>query len=268
MKNTLNYEDSGSGLPVVLIHGFPLNRSMWQPQVKVLADAGCRVICPDLPGFGQSPVLEGDASMDRYADAVMSLLDELGIEQAVIGGMSMGGYVLLNLVARYPQRLLGAMYLVTRAAADDPAGKEKRSMLAKEVAAGDAAIVPDSFAQVLFAPHTAEEKPGLVKAVRQMMESASAGGVVGGLLAMRDRDDFVDRLPGLDVPALVVGAELDAAVPIEHARLLAQGLPDAQLEIIAGAGHMVNLERPEEFNQAIKKFIHNRGHISNVSPVA
>lgn len=255
----MKYDEQGEGLPIVLLHGFPLCRQMWTPQLSVLADAGYRVICPDLPGFGESPAPDEPASMVRYADAVISLLDELGIEQAVIGGMSMGGYVLLNLVARYPQRLLGAMYLVTRAAADDPAGKEKRSLLAKQVAAGDAVIVPDAFAQVLFAPNTAEEKPGLVKAVRQMMESTSAEGLVGGLLAMRDRDDFVDRLPGLDVPALVVGAELDAAVPIEHARILVQGLPDARLEIIAGAGHMVNLEQPEKFNQALKTFIHDLG---------
>ena len=105
---TLKYDDSGSGLPVVLLHGFPLSRRMWQPQIDGLSQAGCRVICPDLPGFGASPPQRGMVSMDAYADAVIALLDKLKIEQAVVGGMSMGGYVLLNLVERYPQRLLAA----------------------------------------------------------------------------------------------------------------------------------------------------------------
>ena len=258
-KFNLSYDDHGSGLPVVLIHGFPLNRHMWQPQIKALTEAGYRVICPDLPGFGESPALKGEPTMARYADAVTSLLDELGIDQAVIGGMSMGGYVLLDLAERYPQRLLGAMYLVTRAAADDAAGKEKRTMLANEVAAGNISIVPDSFAQVLFAPHTAEEKLGLVDDVRQMMESTPAEGIIGGLLAMRGRKDYVDKLSALVVPALVVGAEQDAAVPVEHARVLAHGLPSAHLEIIADAGHMVNLEQPEKLNKAMKSFIHHQG---------
>lgn len=227
--------------------------------MDALFKAGYRVICPDLPGFGASPALEGEITMARYADAIIALLDELGIKQAVVGGMSMGGYVLLNLLERYPQRLLGAMFLVTRAAADDPAGKEKRGKLANEVAAGNTSIVPDTFAQVLFAPHTPQEKPELVNEVRQMMESTPAEGIVGGLLAMRDRDDFVDKLSGLSTPALVVGAELDVAVPVEHAHVLAQGLPNARLEIIPAAGHMANMEQPDLFNQAILDFLAGLG---------
>ncbi|NIP50358.1 MAG: alpha/beta fold hydrolase, partial [Phycisphaerae bacterium] len=203
----LRYDDHGSGAVVVLIHGFPLCRKMWRPQIEALAEAGYRVICPDLPGFGESPPLTGDASMDRYADAIMELLDTLGIAKAVIGGMSMGGYVLLNLVERYPARLSGAMFLVTRAAADDAAGKEKRTLLAGEVHKGNNLVVPETFAQVLFAAETPKERPELVSEVRQWMESTPAAGLVGGLLAMRDRKDYVDKLTEFNVPALVVGAE-------------------------------------------------------------
>lgn len=258
-KACLKYDDVGSGLPVVLIHGFPLNRQMWQPQLKALAGAGYRIICPDLPGFGESEPLDGPATMTSYADAIAGLLDELGIEQAVIGGMSMGGYVLLNLVERYPDRFLGAIYIVTRAAADDAAGKEKRTMLANEVSSGNRVIVPDTFAQVLFAPQTPEENPGLVDEVRQWMEQAPAAGIVGGLLAMRDREDYVERLLSLDVSSLVVGAEKDVAVPQEHAEVLAKGLPNAELKIISGAGHMVNLEETEVFNSALLEFLRSLG---------
>ena len=256
MKNALKYDDIGSGLPVVLVHGFPLNRQMWSPQAEALTKAGYRVICPDLPGFGESPAID-NASMSAYADAVVGLLDDLGIDKAVVGGMSMGGYVLLNLVERYPQRLLGAMYIVTRAAADDAAGKEKRTMLANEVSSGNRVIVPETFAQVLFAPQTLQEKPELVRDVRQWMESTSPGGIVGGLLAMRDREDFVARLSKLSLLSLVIGAEHDLAVPLEHAQTLAKGLPNADLKVIPEAGHMANLEQAQTFNEALLSFLQN-----------
>ena len=253
--NTLAYDEQGLGLPVMLIHGFPLNRRMWRPQLGVLAKSGCRVICPDLQGFGESPVSGQQMTMSLYADALIRLLDRLDIAKAVVGGMSMGGYVLLNLVERYPERLLGAMYLVTRAAADDAAGREKRTMLAAEVENGNLLAVPEAFVQVLFAPQTSQENPELVSEVRRWMDSTPAQGVIGGLLSMRDRADYIERLGGLNVPSLVVGAEQDMAVPPEHARVLADGLPDAELKIIPGAGHMANLERPDLFNQALLTFL-------------
>ena len=251
----LKYDEQGSGLPVVLIHGFPLSRQMWQPQIAFLSAVGYRVICPDLPGFGESPFAQGPLSMSDYADAVISLLDGLGVEKAVIGGMSMGGYVLLDLVERYPDRLLGAMFLVTRAAADDSAGKEKRTLLATEVSGGNHLIVPDTFARVLFSPDTPQKSPGLIADVRQWIESVSPAGIVGGLLAMRDRDDSVARLANFLLPSLVVGAEQDLAVPPEHSQALAKGLSDAELKIIPGAGHMANLEQPELFNEALVGFL-------------
>ncbi len=251
----LKYDESGKGLAVVLLHGFPLCRKMWQPQITTLSDAGCRVICPDLPGFGESALAQEHVSVSTYADAVVRLLDKLGVEKAVVGGMSMGGYVLLKLAELYPDRLSGAMFMVTRAAADDAAGKEKRTLLATEVNSGNHLIVSDTFTQVLFAPETPQKSPELVAKVRQWMESTSLAGLIGGLLAMRDRDDFVAKLASFHLPSLVVGAELDLAVPPEHARILAEGLPDAELKIIPGAGHMVNLEQPELFNNALVGFL-------------
>lgn len=251
----LSYDDNGCGLPVVLIHGFPLCRRMWRPQVAALTKAGCRVITPDLPGFGQSPPLQGPVSMEAYADAVIALLDTLEIERAVIGGMSMGGYVLLNLVERCPQRIAAALYLVTRAAADDPAGKVRRGDMAGAVSGGDRGVVPATFEKLLFAPDIPRRKPKLVAEVRAWMETATPEGTIGGLLAMRDRRDYLAALPGLAVPALVIGAGADAAVPAAHAEALAAGLPDAVLDIIPGGGHMVNLEQPTLFNGILLGFL-------------
>jgi pimeloyl-ACP methyl ester carboxylesterase len=254
-ETRMKYDEQGDGLPVVLIHGFPLCRKMWHMQTGALTDAGYRVICPDLPGFGESSPASGQISMTAYADAVIGLLDELGIAKAVVGGMSMGGYVLLNLVERYQRRILGAVFMVTRASADDSAGKEKRTLLAAEVAAGNRLIVADTFARVLFAPDTPQKNPGLVNEVRQWMEASPVEGLTGGLLAMRDRDDYLARLAGFALPSLVVGAEQDLAVPPEHSRVLAAGLPQSKLYLIPGAGHMANLEQPERLNQSLIEFL-------------
>lgn len=251
----LKYDEHGLGVPVVLIHGFPLCRKMWRPQLQPLVEVGCRVICPDLPGFGESPPSQGTISMSTYADAVIGLLDELGIEKAVFGGMSMGGYVLLNLAERYPARMLAAMFLVTRAAADNEEGRKKRSTLIAEVENGNRLVVPETFAQVLFAKDTPERAPQLVSEVRGWMEATSAAGIVGGLAAMRDRNDYVDQLAGFKMPALVVGADQDLAVPLEHSQVLAEGLPGASLKVIPGAGHMANLECPLAFNEVLVDFL-------------
>jgi pimeloyl-ACP methyl ester carboxylesterase len=252
------YDDKGSGPAVVLIHGFPLSRQMWQPQVGALQQAGYRVITPDLPGFGASAALTGPASMSGYADEVIALLDHLRVEIAVVGGMSMGGYVLLDLVERYPQRLAAALYLLTRAAADDTAGKARRSELAETVRRGRLESVPEAFEQLLFAPATLRRRPELIDAVRSWMAEASAEGVVGALLAMRDRKDYVDLLPSFHVPALVVGAAEDLAIPPAHAELLAAKLPAAELHIIPEAGHMANLEQPGAFNRILLDFLSKR----------
>ena len=251
----LAYDDCGSGLPVVLIHGFPLNRQMWQPQVDALKAAGYRPICPDLPGFGQSPPLAAAASMSAYADSLVELLDQLGIDCAAWGGMSMGGYVLLDLLDRYRSRCRAAMFLVTRASADDAAGRDKRTALAAEVDEGNSQLVGNNFSQVLFAPQTPCEQPEMVTRVQNWMANSPATGLSAGLRAMRDRIDYLERLSEFDLPALVVGAEQDLAVPLEHARLLAAGLPQATLEVIAGAGHMANLEQPKLFNQVLIDFL-------------
>jgi len=251
----LGFNDRGTGPAVMLIHGFPLCRKMWSLQEEALAGAGYRVVSPDLPGFGDSPMSSGPPSISCYADAVIALLDDLGIDKAVTVGMSMGGYVLLNLVERYPERLRGAVFLVTRAAADDPGGKEKRTELAAEVGNGNKRVIPETFAKVLFAADTLHEQPQLVAMVREWMEAISDAGLAGGLLAMRDREDYVEKLAGYTLPSLVVGAEQDNAVPVEHARTLAHLLPAAELHIIPGAGHMVNLEQPARFNEILSGFL-------------
>jgi len=251
----ISYDDCGSGPAVVLIHGFPLNRQMWQPQLKSLAGAGFRVIAPDLRGFGESDAPEGGYSMDRFADDIVALLDALTVERAVVAGMSMGGYVLLNLLERHPERVAAAGFIVTRATAEDEAGRARRTALAAEAERLGVNPIIKIFAELLFAPDTVHANPRLVAQVTAWMRNTSPKGLAGGLLSMRDRKDYTALLHSFRVPSLVVtGAEDRAGAP-EGAQLFAEGLPRCTSRVIEHAGHMANLERPEEFNAALLEFL-------------
>jgi len=250
----IQFDDVGHGPAVMLVHGFPLCRKMWAPQAGELSAAGYRVITPDLPGYGQTP-LHGTASMDLYADSLVALLDHLGLDKAVVGGMSMGGYVLCNLLDRYPQRIAAAMFLMTRAGADDEEGRAKRTLLAGQAANGNLAPIVEAVESILFAPGIARERTDLVDQVRSWMLATPPRGVAGGLLAMRDRRDYLERLRHFELPALVVGAEHDVAIALGHSKLIAEQLPDAQLEVVPGAGHLANLEQPEHFSAVLRDFL-------------
>lgn len=256
----LAWDDTGgNGLPLLLIHGFPLCRKMWHPQRTKLSSEGFRIITPDLRGFGESDAVDGPYSVDIFADDIIALLDHLGIDKAVIGGMSMGGYVLFNLLERYPERLAGAAFLVTRATADDEAAKERRLRLAREVMIQGPLVIGQAFAEILFADSTPEERPKLVSEVFGWIAGTDSRGLAGGLLAMRERKDSTALLPSITVPAIAIGAEGDKAAPPDFTRAIAAGIPGCRLAIIAGGGHMVNLELPGDFNRALIDFLREIG---------
>ena len=249
------YDDVGSGPAVLLIHGFPLCRRMWHPQVGALTAAGYRVVTPDLRGFGASETPDGPYSIELFADDLVALLDYLAIERAVVGGMSMGGYVLFNLLERYRSRVAAMICIVTRSFADDEAGKSRRLALAQEVMKVGPQAVADPFVPLLFAPGTETERPKLVDEVYGWMVANDSRGLAGGLLAMRERKDVTGLLSGFTVPGLVIGAAQDRAAPPELSRQLAAGLPHSTLRIIPEAGHLVNLEAPGDFNREVLAFL-------------
>jgi pimeloyl-ACP methyl ester carboxylesterase len=228
---------------------------MWLPQAEVLAKAGCRVITPDLRGFGESGLISGTASMDIYADDIVALMDHLGIDKAVVGGMSMGGYVLLNLLERYPDRVAAPVFIVTKAGGDDDAGKARRTALAEACRVQGILPVVEAFRNLLFAPETLRDNPELVDEVFGWINATDPRGAAAGLIAMRERKDCVAMLGSISQPALVIGADLDQAAPVENSRIIAAGLPDVELCILHGGGHMVNLEQPAGFNEAILEFL-------------
>ena len=255
--STLAYSDRGNGLPLVLIHGFPLCRKMWRPQAEALAKAGCRVITPDLRGFGESGMSSVTMTIDVYANDIVALMDHLGVDKAAVGGMSMGGYVLLNLLERYPERMAAPIFITTRAGSDDAAGKARRTALAEACRNQGIQQVAEAFRTILFSPETLTDNLALVEEVFGWINATDPRGAAAGLIAMRDRKDYSALLGSFSQPALVIGAEQDQAAPVENSRLIAERLPQAELCILHGAGHMVNLEQPTGFNEAILEFLNS-----------
>ena len=250
----LFFEVKGEGRPILLIHGFPLNHKLWEPQISALVKAGFKVITPDLRGFGESEAPADSYSMDLFSDDLAGLLDFLKIERAIIGGMSMGGYILLNFMERYPDRIEKAILMVTRPGGDTEAGREWRTSLMEKARQGDKEAVVKAFEVVLFEEESFAKRRDLVDLVRSWMRATPVNGMVGGLMAMRDRKDYKSLLPELTTPTGVIVAELDKAVKLELAKEF-EKLPQHKFVVLKGAGHMVNMERPEILNRALVEFL-------------
>ncbi|SEA08454.1 Pimeloyl-ACP methyl ester carboxylesterase [Desulfuromusa kysingii] len=251
----LAYDEAGTGQAVLLIHGFPLNRQMWQPQIEALSAAGFRVIAPDLRGFGESEAGESPGTVEAMVDDLINLLDRLQVEKAVVAGMSMGGYLLLDLLQRYPQRISAACFVVTRSDADDETGRAKRDHLIAEIEAGRPQTVADAFLPVLFAPHSTQNRPELIAKVQSWMTATSTTGLIHGLQAIRDRRDATPLLATLQLPTLIIGAEDDQAIPPEKSIALAAQIPASRLAMLSAVGHLGNLENGDLFNEVLISFL-------------
>ncbi|CAA9333748.1 MAG: Hydrolase, alpha/beta fold family [uncultured Gemmatimonadaceae bacterium] len=250
---SIAYADAGSGVPVLFVHGFPHDHTLWAPQLAAFA-ATARCIAVDLRGFGQSSVT-GPYSMDQYADDLACVLDAAGVARAVVVGLSMGGYVALALWRRHPERVRGLALVSTRASADDAATRERRRALIETARhAGSAAVAEQQIAGAL-ARRTIEARPELVRGVLAMQGSAPVEGVVGALEAMMARPDSNGDLAGITVPTIVVAGQDDALIRPSTARAMHAAIPGSRLEVIAGAGHLCNVERAAAFNQLLAEFL-------------
>ena len=251
----MSYEDSADRAPVLWIHGYPLSSRLWDLQVGGLADIA-RQITPDLRGHGGSEPTAPPYSMEMFAEDCVRLLDHLGIRgPVVVGGLSMGGYVALELCRRHPARVAGLILAATRAGADSDAAKAGRDQAAALARKEGAGAIAEAMLPKMLAPGTYAEQPDLVEFVREMMQETSVDGIVGAQTAMRDRPDSTQDLPGFDVPTLVIHGEEDQLIPVAEARAMAEALPEAELVIVPGAGHLLNLEQPEIFDEAVRGFL-------------
>lgn len=254
----LAVHDKGSGPPLVFLHGFPLDHTMWMPHLERLADRW-RVIAPDLRGFGQSDVTEGVVGMEMFADDVARLLDALDVsEPIVLAGLSMGGYIAWQFWRRHSARLARLVLCDTRAACDTEEVARGRLQTAERALVQGAGVIATPMVERLFAPVTLTERPELPAAIRKVILETSPLGIAAALRGMAQRPDVTSWLPEIKTPALVVCGEQDGISPPAEMRSIAAALPEGTYVEIAGAGHMAPLEQPAAFAEALDQWLQAR----------
>ncbi len=253
---TLGYAVEGQGPPIMLLHGFPLNRTMWGPQVGALRER-FTVITPDLHGFGESdpPAEPKHTSMDTYAGDVLRLLDALGYDRVILGGFSMGGYVLFRVLARAADRISALVVADSRAGADSDEGRQRRHAAIARIRSEGTEGFLTEFVTGLVGPTTKAQRPRIVEAVRRISGSPPGSALIGALSAMAARPDSRPLLASVAVPTLVLVGDEDHLTPPDAAREIASGIRGARLVTIPAAGHLSNLEAPEVFNDALLDFV-------------
>ncbi|HJU94196.1 MAG TPA: alpha/beta hydrolase [Pyrinomonadaceae bacterium] len=248
------YTDAGVGRPIVLLHGYPFNRSLWNEQVAALSTS-YRVIAPDLRGFGESNSSPGPATMTRMAHDVAQLLDHLEISRAVIGGLSMAGYVALAFYKQFPSRVRALILADTRAQADTEEAKQTRAQQAEKALSEGMAGIADAMLPKLLTPETVSKRPEIVKRVRDMMLKTKPEGAAAALLGMAERDDQTELLPRINAKTLIIVGAEDAITPVADSEKMHNAIAGSRLIVLENAGHVSNLERTGEFNEALMDFL-------------
>jgi pimeloyl-ACP methyl ester carboxylesterase len=246
--------DVGGGTPLLLLHAFPLSSAMWLAQREGLA-ARFRVLTPDMRGFGGSPLGTEEPSVDAMADDVAALLDDKGIDRAIIGGHSMGGYVALAFCRRHPDRVLGVVLAGTKATQDTGEARAERLRAAERIEAEESvSVLLDGLLPRLVGPTTMSQRALVYGRVRGLVQSAPPTAAAWAQRAMAGRPDSLGALADFRAPTLVLRGAEDAIVTEDDARAMTDGLPNAELIMIPGSGHLAAVEQPQLFNDAVTEF--------------
>jgi pimeloyl-ACP methyl ester carboxylesterase len=253
----MRYLEAGSGWPVVLLHAFPFSADMWRPELERVPE-GWRFIAPDFRGFGPEPApaaAETAPTLDVLAGDIAGMLDELQIDRAVIGGLSMGGYVTFALFRQAPQRFAGMILADTRPQPDTPEGREGRRKMIELAYARGAAGVADAMLPRLLGATTRTKRPALAPLVREMIEGQRVEGIVAALEAMMARPDSTPDLERIAVPALLIVGSEDELTPTSDAELMQNHIPRSRLVVLPEAGHLSSFEAPDGFTLALADFL-------------
>lgn len=258
----LRYIDTGAGAPFLLVHAFPLSADLWEPQL-LAPPPGWRLIAPDLrgfrgPGAGRPVEPLGDVTVDDYARDLLGLLDHLEIADAVVGGLSMGGYVTFALLRQAPRRVRGLVLADTRPQADSDEGRAKRRDMLALIARDGVEGVAEAMLPGLVGATTLRDRPEVVARVERLILANHADAVRAAVSAMMTRPDSTPLLAAIDRPTLVMAGQEDAIIPLDVAEALHGAIPGSRLTVLPGAGHLPNLEHPEAFNAALARFLEER----------
>jgi 3-oxoadipate enol-lactonase len=254
-NGTLSVYAQGKGTTLLFVHGFPLNHSMWQPQIEAFSKK-YRVIAPDLRGFGESTVTSGTVTMEEMADDMHGLLHAVMADKPVIFcGLSMGGYVAWQFFRKYRSQLRALILCDTRATADSPESAAGRRKLAEEAMARGPQAAMDAVLPKLMSPKSTERWPDLVNNVRSMVVRNKPTGIAAALRGMAERPDCSEILSQIDVPTLLVCGQDDQLTPPAEMQKMSEAIPHAQFVQVPNAGHLAPLENPDAVNGAINRFL-------------
>ena len=252
---TTCYDDFGTGdMPIIFIHGFPFDKSMWEGQMELLRKTH-RVIAYDIRGYGKSSAGEDEQSIRLFADDLLNFMDALNIEKAIVCGFSMGGYTLLSATSRYAKRFEALILCDTQCIADSTELKEKRNEIIAQVKAGKITDFTETFLGSVFCTESMQLKPEIVEKARAIILNTSPFTIAGGLAAISQRWETFTTLCEIKVPTLILCGKEDNVTPVEQAEFMHKNIENSVLHIIENAGHMSNLEQPEQFNKYLGNFI-------------
>jgi len=252
---TVSYLDEGQGSPLVFVHGFPLDRTMWRHQIAEFQKTH-RVLAVDLPGFGQSSAPPDEMSIIGFADQLREFLDQLAvIDKVTLCGLSMGGSIALQFALRHPQKLSKLILCDCRAAVDSPEAQKLRHDLADRVLREGPEFVALALPVRLFAARTIEQQPEVVQSIQAVIRATAPSSVAGGSLALANREDVVNRLSEVQSPTLVIVGRDDVISTVDEMRQIAERIPNATWKEIPGAGHMAPLEAPGLVNSEIRAWM-------------
>jgi 3-oxoadipate enol-lactonase len=240
--------------PLVFLHGFPLDNAMWFDQVEHFKEKH-PIICPDLPGFGSSQE-KTPQMIEGFAKSIRDLLDEKGIEDIILGGFSMGGYIAFAFYDMFPEIVKGLIFIDTKASADSEDGKTGRNNAIKELSEKGIKSFAKTMPQKLLSENGSKDEE-LLKYVRDMILNQRPESIKNALIAMRDRKDRTHVLSIIKVPALFVCGEKDVLTPPSEMATMAKNVEGSFFSLVKGAGHLSNLENPKDFNLAIDMFLNS-----------
>lgn len=252
------YDEVGSGPAVLMLHGYPFNRSMWREQGDALRNH-YRVIAPDLRGHGETTITPGPASMDEMARDIAALMEALGVARGTLCGLSMGGYVALAFYRLFPLRVRTLVLADTRAQADTEEGKQDREQQAEQVLREGMAGIADPLLPKLLARETLANRWEVVARVREMILNTKPEGAAAALRGMAQRTDQTSFLWRIIAPTLIIVGSEDRLTPPQEAAQMRCEIGGSRLAVIDGAAHVSNIERPEQFNQVLTSFLHDLG---------
>ena len=251
----LSYDDFGEGsTPIVFLHGFPFDKSMWQEQLDFFKSTH-RVIALDIRGFGKSTDEESHLSMDLFANDLILFIDRLGLEKVILCGLSMGGFITLNAMKRFPSRFEALILCDTQCIADSYDVKVNRYKAISDINEFGASNFNEGFLKKVFHESSVTEKPELVEQLRKVVFSNSQHIITQGLIALAERSEACSILNDISIPTLIICGREDVVTPLDESKFMNKNIKSSVLHVITNAGHVSNLEEPIKFNKHLRNFL-------------